>query len=323
VGNVINSILFGYIFHEQDQAGYKRFLHFVDIIQRFLITMITPMANFYQAWPWLTHVPGVNSTYRLMQREFASYMEFIRREVDAQSAEFNPHEPVNTFVQAYLTEMAKGENPHLRIEQLYSVSSDFWLAGMETSSTTLNWALLYLVKYPRVQALAHEEVVAVVGRDRYVTMGDKQRMPYVSALIHEVQRVPGIVEFTFRHIETAQRISGKTIPADTSILFLLPSIMNGPPFVDATEFRPERFLDTTATDGGKTLRRELVQQMIPFGMGRRQCPGEALAKMELFLILTTLVQKYEFSAIGEVDMTPIHGEILYPKRQVLRMVKRA
>lgn len=98
--------------------------------------------------------------------------------------------------------------------------------------------------------------------------------------------------------------------------------MNGPPFDDAPEeFRPERFLDTT--DEGKTLRRELVQQMIPFGMGRRQCPGEALAKMELFLILTTLVQKYEFSAVGEVDLTPIHGEILYPKRQVLRIVKRS
>jgi len=121
--------------------------------------------------------------------------------VDSQSAEFNPTEPVHTFVQAYLAEMAKGENSHLRIEQLYSVSSDFWLAGMETSSTTLNWALLYLTKYPKIQALAHEEVLTVVGRDRYVTMGDKQRMPYVSALIHEVQRVPGIVDFMFRHSE--------------------------------------------------------------------------------------------------------------------------
>jgi len=62
--------------------------------------------------------------------------------------------------------------------------------------------------------------------------------------------------------------------------------------------------------------------MIPFGMGRRQCPGESLAKMELFLILTTLLQKYEFLAVGEVDLTPIYGEILYPKRQLCRLMKR-
>lgn len=76
---MINSILFGYIFHEWDQEGYKRFLHFVDIISRFLITMVCPMAHFYQAWPWLTHLPIFNSTYRRMQREFSSYMQFIRR----------------------------------------------------------------------------------------------------------------------------------------------------------------------------------------------------------------------------------------------------
>lgn len=95
---------------------------------------------------------------------------------------------------------------------------------------------------------------------------------------------------------------------------------------DVEAFRPERFLEAD----GKTLKKEAVGRFTAFGMGKRQCPGEGLAKMELFLIMTTLIQKFEFhpaekedgSGVEEVDLEYIYGLIIYPKNQPLKIVKR-
>jgi cytochrome P450 len=62
-------------------------------------------------------------------------------------------------------------------------------------------------------------------------------------------------------------------------------------FHNPEEFRPERYLD----DDGVTVKKDLADSVIPFSMGKRQCPGESLARMELFLIFTTLLQKFEFA----------------------------
>jgi len=318
VGNVINQVLFGYIFVHGTPSA-ERFLHFVDIITRFLTDLISKETVFYQAWPWLIHVPLINRTYKRMEREYHhSYMRFIMKEVEAQRREFSPTAPVTTFVQAYLAEIDKGVNSHLCVEQLYTVVSDFWFAGVETTATTLRWALLYMVKYPDIQAKVYDEIQRVVGHDRYPAMSDKPAMPYMTAVIHEVQRLPGIVGMNFRITDSAQTIADHSIPPDTAYLLLLVRAMTGPQFDEPQEFRPERWL----SEDGVTIRKELLQYLIPFSVGRRQCPGEGLAKMELFLVLSTLLQRYEFHAVGKADTTPVYGEVLYPKDYRVRMVKR-
>ncbi|KAH7704373.1 Protein CYP-14A1 [Aphelenchoides avenae] len=75
-------------------------------------------------------------------------------------------------------------------------------------------------------------------------------------------------------------------------------LRHDPVFADPT-FNPERFLDVD----GCTLKKDLLDKMVQFGMGKRQCAGEGLARMELFLILTTLLQRYTFEATGPIDMT--------------------
>jgi cytochrome P450 len=86
--------------------------------------------------------------------------------------------------------------------QLANVCTDFWIAGMETTATTLRWAIVLFVSCPDVQAKLQAEIDAVVGKDRQPCMADKPNMPYTSAVIMELQRKSNIVTFTVPHKTT-------------------------------------------------------------------------------------------------------------------------
>ncbi|KAI1717503.1 cytochrome p450 domain-containing protein [Ditylenchus destructor] len=318
VGNVMNKIIFGYLIEHNNS---DRFFYFIDILINFFQTIMAKEMTYYQGWPWLIKIPVINNSYQNAQRQMKKYFDFIISEVNVQVKEFNPAVPATTFVQAYLSEMAKknGAKSHLSIEQLYCVVSDFWVAGMETTSITLRWAILYLMKYPEIQERVHAEVERVVGRDRYVTMKDKPEMPYMTALITEILRHSGTIAIMFRDCIEDQYIGGHFIPRDTPLLVQVYSAMLRDPSLKHPEmFIPERFLEADQN----TLKRDAINRVLTFGCGKRICPGEGLAKMQLFLILTTFVQKYEFVPIDEVDLKPVYGEVLYPKNQPFKIVNR-
>jgi cytochrome P450 len=92
-------------------------------------------------------------------------------------------------------------------------------------------------------------------------------------------------------------------------------------FPDPSRFNPNRFL----AGDGKTIDKLKAEHMLPFGMGKRQCAGESLARMELFLILISLMQRYEFSVPqGGIppDLTHDYGLILTPKSYKCTIVLR-
>ncbi|KAI1702851.1 cytochrome p450 domain-containing protein [Ditylenchus destructor] len=317
VGNVINETLFGHI-HKHDNC--EEFIGFVEsLTEMFNFFQTIPMA-LYQCFPFLVKVPLINAPYKRIEKRMQTYHNFIKAEVDAQVKEFKPNMPINTFVQAYLQDMEKGNSSWLSVNQLYCVVSDFWMAGMETTSTTLRWAIMYMVKYPEIQNKARQEIDTIVGRDRYPIMQDKLLMPYVSAIVLEIQRYANIVPFIIHTCTSDQTIMGKTIYKDTNMIWHLYSVLAyDPGFEDAHIFRPERFL----MEDGKTLRKDVISRMVQFGAGKRQCAGEGLAKMELFLILAALLQKYEFHATSDhVDLTPIISVILMPTDHPCTIVPR-
>uniref|UniRef100_A0A915CY12 Cytochrome P450 n=1 Tax=Ditylenchus dipsaci TaxID=166011 RepID=A0A915CY12_9BILA len=259
VGNVINETLFGFINHYNK---CDKFFDFVETITLLFANFTSLMMNFYGTWPILTKVPLINAQYSQLSKRMAKYYEFVIAQVDVIRRDFIPNSDVSTFVQAYLQEMESSpNNSYLNMTQLYCLASDFWIAGMETTSTTLRWAMLYLVKYPEVQKKAHEEIDRVVGRDRYPTMADKAMMPYVSALILEIQRYANVPQ---------------------------------------------------------------VNKLLAFGMGKRQCAAEGLAKMELFLILTTVLQKYNlYATSNDVDIRPNFSLVVKPTDHPTRIVARS
>ncbi|KAF4519623.1 hypothetical protein B566_EDAN003790, partial [Ephemera danica] len=178
--------------------------------------------------------------------------------------------------------------------QLMTLCFDLFMAGSETTNVTLGFLLLLMLHYPEVQTRVQDELDHVVGTHRLPLLSDRPNLPYVEAVIME----------TLRFINPAP-------VADTILLMSIWSVhMDREHWGDPEIFRPERFLDAT---GQNLIKYECF---IPFGIGKRRCLGEALAKNNLFLFFAALLQNFKFlTTPGEEPPTliPFDGVTLSPQ----------
>lgn len=205
--------------------------------------------------------------------------------------------------------------------QLLMTMADIWVAGMETTVTTLKWALLFMVHYPEVQRKVQAELDRVVGKDRHVTMADKPNLLYTSATVVELQRCANILPINVQHrVFEETTLNGLVIPAGTTVLPQIHTVHRDPKlFPNPEKFDPERFVDKSHEKLVNT------DNVMAFGVGKRACLGESLARMELFLIFATLMQKFTFS-IPEgqplPSLEPRFGIALTPEKYEVEIMSR-
>uniref|UniRef100_G1KGI4 Uncharacterized protein n=1 Tax=Anolis carolinensis TaxID=28377 RepID=G1KGI4_ANOCA len=174
----------------------------------------------------------------------------------------------------------------------FMCSKDLFIAGTETETTsaTLRWAVLYMAIYPDIQGKVQAEIDSVIGQSRSLTMADRDSLPYTNAVIHEIQRMGNILPFSAPRVAVNDtRLAGFYLPKGTILLPNLTSLLFDKDEWDTpNKFNPNHFLKD-----GQFMKREAF---IPFSIGKRSCLGEQLARMELFLFFTTLMQKFTFQA---------------------------
>ncbi|KAK3084638.1 hypothetical protein FSP39_016665 [Pinctada imbricata] len=172
--------------------------------------------------------------------------------------------------------------------QLLRSVNDLFAAGTDTTVNSLSWFTLVLLYKPEIQQRMRKEIEEVVGDSRLPSLADREKLPYCDAVIHETLRFGNIAPFALPHgLTEDMQFNGYFIPKDAVIIPNLDSVLMDPDlFKDPFEFNPLRFL----TDDGCLVGTENVQT---FGIGRRICLGEALARMELFLFATSLIQRFE------------------------------
>ncbi|TDH09178.1 hypothetical protein EPR50_G00083860 [Perca flavescens] len=233
-----------------------------------------------------------------------------------------PGEP-RDFVDCYLDEMDKrgDDGSSFEEEQLRMYSLDLHFAGTDTTSNTLLTGFLYLMTYPHIQERCQQEIDEVLeGKDR-ASFDDRHNMPYMQAVIHEVQRIANTVPLSVPHCTTKDtELMGYSIPRGTLIIPNLTSVLNEEgQWKFPNEFNPENFL----SDQGEFVKPEAF---MPFSAGPRMCLGEGLARMELFLIMVTLLRKFKFiwpEDAGEPDYSPVYGVTLTPKPYHMKIQLRA
>ncbi|CAF4578993.1 unnamed protein product [Rotaria socialis] len=226
----------------------------------------------------------------------------IQKLVDERETNFDP-ELVNSIVDAYINDM--GKHRYFSKQNLDSLVQDLFVAGTETISNTLNWAIFYIVAHSDVQEKVHEEIDRLIGKDRPPCEKDRNQMPYIEAVLLESLRChcagPILLPRATTHDITFRNYF---IPKDTFILVNMWSAMKDEEQWSAPdEFRPERFLDEN-----NSLKDANHPAMMPFSVGKRACTGEQIAKIQLFLILVSLFQKFEFRFVDGWRPKNLRGE---------------
>ncbi|KAM4689017.1 cytochrome P450 2D17-like [Discoglossus pictus] len=284
ISNVICSIAFGDRFHYDD----LKFQRLLRLFEKTLKAESGLLAQILNEVPFLMNIPGLVN--HVLDSEW-EIIQFLKDMVAEHRESWDPNH-IRDFIDAFLLEMEKAkENNDSSFNDINLLLStyDLFAAGTETTSTTLRWALLFMMLYPEVQKKVQEEIDQVIGRDRKPTMGDMLAMPYTSAVIHEVQRCGDIVPLGLPHMAYRDtNIQGYLIPKGTTVITNLSSVLKDETVWEKPlQFYPEHFLDAE----GKFVKREAF---MAFSAGRRVCLGEQLARMELFLFFTSLMQRLSF-----------------------------
>ncbi len=198
----------------------------------------------------------------------------------------------------------KSSQRYLKEENILMIMADIFSAGIETTATTMRWFIAYSVIWPETQRKIHEELDKVIGRSRLPQMSDRTSLPYFEAAINETARLATVAPLSIPHQTTCDTsVAGYRIPKKTHVFFNLYAIHHDERhWKDPETFCPERWLDENGnyTPGAH-------KSFLPFSAGKRVCFGESLAKMELFLTLAQVYQRFEFKQAPDCELPNLEG----------------
>lgn len=285
VANVIGSLVFGHRYEYDDVDFQKR----LQMSAESVFFTGSVWNQLYDAFPGIMKwLPGPHQTIISNYQELAN---FLKEKVEQHRLDWDSNNP-RDYIDAYLTETEKRKNDTeagFNIDSLVWCMVDLFEGGTETTTNTLRWALLYLIKYPDIQEKVRAEIDQVIG-SRPPTLSDKTNMHYTNAFIHEVLRKANLVPLNMaRTARKDTTLGGYFIPKGTVMITNLTSVLyDKHEWQTPDTFNPGHFLDSE----GQFCRRNAF---FAFSAGKRQCPGEHLAHMELFILLAILLQTFRFS----------------------------
>ncbi|XP_066294391.1 cytochrome P450 2U1-like [Branchiostoma lanceolatum] len=284
VANIICSMVFGKRFDYDD----VKFVELINDVDNMVSNVASsqPMAVF----PFLRFIPGVNASCKRLLDFKERINTFLREEIKSHSETLDRENP-RDFIDLILELQIQEKSDCFSEENIVWIIQNLFVAGMETTANTLQWGLLYMVLCPEEQQKVQAELDSVLGTDHDVpTLAHRSQLPYTEATIMEIMRIRAIAPLSVPHATTEDTtFRGYTIPAKTQVLSNIWSAQMDPEFwPDPDKFDPRRFLDCN----GRVVSRP--ESFLPFSTGRRVCLGEQLAKMELFLIFSSLMKHFTF-----------------------------
>ncbi|XP_041865602.1 steroid 17-alpha-hydroxylase/17,20 lyase [Melanotaenia boesemani] len=280
-------------------------------------------------FPWLQIFPNadlqllkqcVDIRDKLLQKKYeehkADYSDHVQRDLmDALLRAKRSAENNNT------TEIS-AESVGLSDDHLLMTVGDIFGAGVETTTTVLKWAITYLIHHPEVQRQIQDELDSKVGVDRSPQLGDRGSLPYLEATIREVLRIRPVAPLLIPHVALSNTSIGNfTVRKGSRVIINLWSLHHDEKEWDNPEiFDPGRFLNNKGN--GLTIP---SSSYLPFGAGVRVCLGEALAKMELFLFLSWILQRFTLSVPSSHPLPSLDGKfgvVLQPVKYIVKATPR-
>ncbi|XP_076987891.1 cytochrome P450 2B11-like [Tamandua tetradactyla] len=296
--NIICAIIFGERFAYKDPE-FLRLLHLFNQSFALVSSFSSQVFELYSSL--LKHFPG---THRKVHKNLQEVNDFIGHTVEKHRETLDPNAP-RDLIDTYLLRMDKEKsNPDSEFHHrnLILTGLSLFFGGTETTSTTIRYGFLIFLKYPQVAEKVYKEINQVIGPHRPPALDDRAKMPYTDAVIQEIQRFSDLLPFSLPRMVTKDtHFRGYFFPKGTEVYPILSSALHDPRYFEKPDdFYPEHFLDANGA-----LKKN--EAFFPFSLGKRNCLGEGIARMELFLFFTTILQHFSVAspvAPEDIDLTP-------------------
>ncbi|XP_041976933.1 cytochrome P450 18a1 [Aricia agestis] len=260
--------------------------------------------------PQYNYLPGKAEIQARLATNRKEMFEFHQIVIDDHRKSLDMDNP-RDLVDVYLIEIEKaklegrekelfeGRDHDLQIKQILG---DLFSAGMETIKSSLMWMLVFMLRNPDIKKRVQEELDAVIGHDRLPSLEDMPNLPYTEVTILESLRMSSIVPLGTTHTPTKDvYFNGHKIPAGSQVVPLINCVHMDPELWDEPKkFNPSRFFDET----GKIHR---PQYFMPFGVGRRMCLGDVLARMEMFMFFSSIMHQFDIQPEEGAALPSLEG----------------
>ncbi|XP_018435237.1 cytochrome P450 705A22 isoform X2 [Raphanus sativus] len=168
---------------------------------------------------------------------------------------------------------------------------DFFVAGTVTTTNSVQWTMAEVLNNPKILERLREEIDSVIGKTRLIQETDLPNLPYLQAVVKEALRLHPPAPLGLRSFREGCKVVGFDVLAKTTLIINWYAIMRDPDVWEyPEECRPERFLSSSQEDEIK----EEVLKYIPFGRGRRGCPGSNLGYLSVGTAVGVMVQCFDW-----------------------------
>ncbi|KAM5569182.1 cytochrome P450 71A1 [Rosa sericea] len=313
--NILSRCVIGKRFIENDNW-------FGEALRRMLVQLMSfSVGAFFPGLRWIDNLRGFISRLKATSAELDGFFDKLIEEHKTTKGEYELK--TSRDIVDILLKYRKDDviNVELTQDNLKAIVQDMFIGGSDTTSATLEWLMAELVRNPNVMEKVQQEVRRVVGQKAKVDMDDINRMDFLKCVIKETMRLhPSGPLLLPRETIEGVTLGGYYIPAKTRVIVNAFAIQRDPKFWDKPEeFLPDRFKDNSIDFNGQDF------QFIPFGGGRRGCPGQAFAVATTEYVVANLLYWFDWKlpsgtvSAETIDMSEVYGLAVYKKAH-LRLV---
>lgn len=296
----------------QDTAAFVRSVGLMfqnSLYATFLPKWTRPLLPF-----WKRYLDGWNTIFSFGKKLIDQKLKEIEAQLQAEG-------PEGVQISGYLHFLLT--SGQLSPQEAMGSLPELLMAGVDTTSNTLTWALYHLSKSPEIQKALHEEVVGVVPAGQAPRHKDFAHMPLLKAVLKETLRLYPVVPINSRVImEKEIEVGGFLFPKNTQFVLCHYVVSRDPSiFPEPESFQPHRWLKKSQPD---TLGVQHPFGSVPFGYGVRACLGRRIAELEMQLLLARLMQQYQVVLAPETgEVKSVARIVLVPNKNVgLRFLQR-
>lgn len=298
--NIVSSLLFG----EKFKHGDETLSRLVDLVDE--ATYSVPDRAMLSFFEWLKYLPCDRFKVRRQRYLIDEILKIIQQFVDKHIEKSHKTDSID-FIYSFIQEQERMQTASENMEgfkdrDVLLLGFGLLFGGVSVVQA-LSWSYLYLVHHPDVVCKMQQEIDDNIGKSRSPTTKDKPSLPYCQAVIYEILRMSSVISVAPIHVLTANiKVNEYSLPKDAWLLLGLCTVNSDPSnFPEPEKFNPGRFIN----DAGKLSGFEKVYAS--FSMGPRSCAAQNLAETELFLFITSVVQRYNIANEPDKPMPSLEG----------------